>query len=229
MVFLANNFYFFSDKVNFNYGEINSIYNNSVLVSANLKNDFFFNQKQYRLFFFKYGLLNRFFPFFFYGLDYYWTNRVNYFYPLKALRFLALKNSYVNLVEQLQQKFQLYKSNSLYLSIFRKFYSYAPHVNFLVRKKTLFFLRSTNVNVSFVRFIAKLVYKPLLIRSRINQQNNISEFVLYKDQYLIYKRYYKKFFKMKFRKVRSVLFFSRKNLLSKAFVRRRARIRRFLS
>jgi hypothetical protein len=229
MIFIANNFYFFSNRINFNYGEIISTYNNLVLVSANLKNDFFFNRKQYRSFFFKYGVLNSFLPFFFRGLDYYWTNRFGYFYPFKALRLLALKNSQAYLIEQIQQKFQLKKSVFFLLSIFRRFYSYSPNINFLSKSKTLFFLRSTNVNVSFVKFIARLIYKPLLVRSKFIRQRDDFEFVLYKDQYLTYKRYYRRFFRVKFRKLRSVFFSSRKNVLTKSLFRRRVLIRRILS
>ncbi len=227
MTFIANNFYFFSDKINFNYGEVNSVYNNLVLVSANLKNDFFFNQKQYRSFFFKYGALNSFLPFFFRGLDCYWTNRFGYFYPFKALRHLALKNFQVYLIEQIQQRFQLKSSAFFLLGVFRKFYSYSPNINFLVKSKSLFFLKSVNVNVSFVKFIARLVYKPLLVRSNFSKQKSGFEFVLYKDQYLTYKRYYKRFFRVKFRRVRSVFFSARKNMLAKSLFRRRVLIRRF--
>lgn len=229
MIFTANNFCFFSNKVNFNYGEISSIYNNSVLVSVNLKNDFFFNQKQYRSFFFKYGSLNVFLPFFFQGLDYYWTNRINYFYPLKALRWLALKNSYLYIIDQIKQKFQLNRSSIFLLSIFRKFYRYTPGINFLSQSKSLFFLKNTNVNVSFVKFIAKCVYKPLLVRSkygRFNDRRGFFEFTFYKDQYLIYKRYYKRLFKMKFRKIRAKIFSIKRNNVFKAFFRRNILIRR---
>lgn len=228
MIFIANNFCFFSNKINFNYGEVNSIYKNLTLVSVNLKNDFFFNQKQYRPFFFKYGVLNSFLPFFFRGLDYYWTSRIGYFYPFKALRHLALVNSKVYLSEQIQQRFQLKKSTFFLLSVFRKFYSYSPNVNFLARIKSLFFLKNVNVNVSFVKFIAKFIYKPLLLRSGFNKQKYSWEFILYKDQYLIYKRYYKRFFRVKFKKTRSAFFSSRRSVLTKSSVRRRSIIRRIL-
>lgn len=228
MIFVANNFCFFSNKVNFNYGEINSVYNNLTLVSVNLKNDFFFNQKQYRSFFFKYGVLNSFLPFFFCGLDYYWTNRIGYFYPFKALRSLALVNSKIYLNEQIQQRFQLKRSTFFLLSIFRKFYSYSPNTNFLAKIKSLFFLKNINVNVSFVKFIAKFIYKPLLLRSRFIGQVSSREFILYKDQFLVYKRYYKRFFRVKFKKTRSAFFFSRKNVLTKSLFRRRALFRRIL-
>ncbi len=230
MIFIANNFCFFSDKVNFNYGEVSSTYNNSVLVSVNLKNDFFFNKKQYRSFFYKYGSLNVFLPFFFRGLDYYWTNRINYFYPLKALRWLALKNSYFYVFEQLKQRFQLNRSSIFLSSVFRKFYQYSPGINFLSQVKSLFFLRNTNVNVSFVKFIAKCVYKPLVVRSKYGHfsvRNQGVEFLLYKDHYLLYKRYYKRLFKVKFRKIRSKIFSVKKSSALKAFFRRKAIMRRF--
>jgi hypothetical protein len=209
MILNYNNYSFFSNDLNFNYGVLISSYKNVNLFNGNLKNDFFLNHKDYNFLFQKKKINNVYLPLFFYGMDAYYTNRVNYFFPFRGLRVLMLLIQEIFLRKKIVSFLSLENFKRLSLLLFFSIYNFSPKLNFLLKKSSFIYSKKTK-NINSFNYFSGNFYKPLLtqllIQKKLNMTFFLPEFLIYNNLFLKSKRFYGKLFKKNYKKTRNRLY-----------------------